>query len=47
MYAGSPSATFVNGRGITCDPAPAGYVLRGNTTSDQGVSAGAYDFWSR
>ena len=45
-YAGATSAIYVKGRGITCDTAPAGYVLKGKTTSDQDVSAGAYDFWS-
>ena len=45
-YAGATPARFVKGLGITCDPAPAGYVLKGRTDDGVTVGAGMYDLYA-
>ena len=38
-------ASFVAGRGLTCEPPPRGYVRRGFATPEQGVPADTYPLW--
>lgn len=45
-YNKMPPANFVEGVGLTCDPAPAGYVRKGTAGADQHVSAEpGYPLW--
>ncbi|MGZ4384645.1 MAG: hypothetical protein ACXVY3_08595 [Gaiellaceae bacterium] len=45
-YSGATIASFVQGRGITCDPAPAGYVQQGLATNEMHVPGGVYPYWA-
>jgi hypothetical protein len=46
-YAAATPALFIEGKGITCDPPPAGFVARGFAGDDQHVPGGAYPFYAR
>jgi hypothetical protein len=46
-YATATPALFIEGRGITCDPPPAGYVASGFAGDEQHVPGGAYPFYAR
>jgi hypothetical protein len=46
-YKGAQPAIFVQGKGITCDPPPAGYVLSGLAGAAQGTIDGAYPYWTK
>ena len=41
-YAGAVMAIFVRGKGITCDPPPAGFTQQGRTSDKESVGAGTY-----
>jgi hypothetical protein len=43
--AGASRAIFVEGRGLTCPPAPAGYVRRGFATAAMNVPPGTYAYY--
>jgi hypothetical protein len=43
-YANATLASFVAGKGLTCDPAPAGYVLSGTSGITEGTP-GPYPYW--
>ena len=45
-YYGATRAAFVAGEGLTCDPAPADYKLRGFATNDMGVDGGLYPYYA-
>ena len=45
-YAGATPAIFVQGKGITCDPPPAGFSLHGFAGPAQNMAGGFYPFFS-
>jgi hypothetical protein len=40
-------ASFIDGKGVTCDNPPPGYHHRGFATSDKGVPAGTYPYYTQ
>jgi hypothetical protein len=46
-YTGAVPAIFVQGKGITCDPPPAGYTKQGKASPALDVPAGVYDYWAK
>jgi len=44
-YKGATPAIYVEGKGLTCDPPPAGYVLDGLAGADKLVAAGVYPYY--
>jgi hypothetical protein len=44
-YAGATAASFVEGKGITCDPPPIGYALSGFAGETQHVPPGFYRYY--
>ena len=44
-YAGATPAIFVEGKGLTCDPPPPGYVQKGYAGDAQHVAEGYYPYY--
>jgi len=44
-YKGATPAIYVQGKGITCDPPPAGYVRDGFAGQAQNISEGLYPYY--
>ena len=45
-YTGATPAIYVKGKGITCDPPPAGYTQQGYAGNDLSVPDGLYPFYA-
>ncbi|MGA8486812.1 MAG: hypothetical protein WB684_07075, partial [Gaiella sp.] len=45
-YAGVVPAIYVEGKGLTCDPPPAGYTQHGLAGDDQKVGSGLYPYYT-
>jgi hypothetical protein len=45
-YTGATPAIFVEGKGVTCDPPPPGYVQHGHAGDAQHVPAGLYAYFT-
>jgi len=45
-YAGATPAIYVEGKGLTCDPPPAGYTQQGYAGNAQHVAENFYPYWA-